>query len=110
MANKSQLMKQLSKALPREPKRDVVAEEQRTSNEPAPIQPLLATKLSVSLYARDLAQLDQIKTFMQTKGFRNIADSEALRLACRAIAINDELIPLYQDMQQEDGRTRRKAS
>ena len=35
-------------------------------------------------------------------------DPDALRLACRGVEINDDLIPVYQGMQGEDGR--RKAS
>lgn len=105
MAKNTQLMKQLSKALPLKAK-----DMPESVPESAPVSSLAATKLSVSLYARDLARLDAIKAFMQSKGFRNIADSEALRLACRAVTIGDDMVSIFQDMQQEDGRTRRRAS
>lgn len=83
-----------------------------TTNPPpaAPANPLLpvsrAPKLSVSLYQADLRRLDEIKDFMRNHGFRNLSDSEALRLACRAVQIGDGFLPIYQKMQQEDGRRR----
>jgi hypothetical protein len=60
----------------------------------------------VSLYRTDLARLDEIKEFMRGKGHRNLSDSEALRLACRAVQIADHFLDFYQDMQREDGRRR----
>ena len=38
-----------------------------------------AEKFSASLYAADLARLDEIKAFMKSRGIRNISDSHALR-------------------------------
>jgi len=63
-----------------------------------------APKLSVSLYQADMKRLDDIKDFMKAKGFRNLSDSEALRLACRSVEIGDNFIAVYVAMQQEDGR------
>jgi hypothetical protein len=67
---------------------------------------LRAPKISVSLYRTDLARLDEIKEFMRGQGHRNLSDSEALRLACRAVKISDEFLEYYRKMQQEDGRRR----
>jgi hypothetical protein len=67
---------------------------------------LRAPKISVSLYRTDLARLDEIKEFMRVQGHRNLSDSEALRLACRAVKIGDEFLNYYRNMQQEDGRRR----
>jgi|SRR5471030_746074 hypothetical protein len=67
---------------------------------------LRAPKLSVSLYRTDLARLDEIKEFMRGQGHRNLSDSEALRLACRAVQIGPEFLEYYRHMQQEDGRRR----
>lgn len=67
-----------------------------------------APKLSVSLYPYDLGRLDEIKAFMQGRGFRNLSDSEALRLACRAVVIDDRFLELYRSMQDEDGRRKKK--
>src|SRR3954469_21812906 len=100
MPKNSQLMKQLSKALPRGSEGKEVPGGAVEMG--GPVRSLAATKLSVSLYEPDLEKLDMIKAFMQGKGFRNISDSEALRLACRSTNVGDEMIPLYQDMQQED--------
>ena len=62
-----------------------------------------APKLSVSLYSRDI---EPIKEFMKSQGFRNLSDSEALRLACRNVQIDVGLIDVYRSMQGEDGRRR----
>jgi len=63
-----------------------------------------AAKISVSLYSRDLGRLDEIKEFMRGQGFRNLSDSEALRLACRAASLGQPLLDLYRDMREEDCR------
>lgn len=65
-----------------------------------------APKLSVSLYQHDIDRLEGIKDFMKSQGFRNLSDSEALRLACRKVAIDGTLVEVYRSMQQEDGRRR----
>jgi len=68
-----------------------------------------APKLSVSLFQSDVQRLDTIKEFMKTRGFRNLNDSEALRLACRSVEIGDHFVEVYRAMQQEDGRRRPEA-
>jgi N-dimethylarginine dimethylaminohydrolase len=45
---------------------------------------------------------------MRNKGIRNITDSEALRLACRAVKIDENLIGIYEDMTKEDRRRRKR--
>lgn len=67
-----------------------------------------APKLSVSLYQRDIDRLDTIKDYMRSQGFRNLSDSEALRLACRKVQINGSLVEVYRTMQGEDGRRRQE--
>ncbi|HEV2764805.1 MAG TPA: hypothetical protein VGV38_17625 [Pyrinomonadaceae bacterium] len=67
------------------------------------------TKLSVSLYDFDISRIDEIKDFMRQHGVRNLSDSEALRLACRAVAVNDAFLEIYEGMLGED-RRRKKAS
>jgi hypothetical protein len=67
-----------------------------------------APKLSVSLYQHDIDRLDTIKDFMKSQGFRNLSDSEALRLACRRVAIDGALIDVYKSMQSEDGRRKQE--
>ena len=66
-----------------------------------------APKLSVSLYQHDIERLDHIKDFMKSQGFRNLSDSEALRLACRKVQIDGALVEVYRSMQSEDGRRTR---
>jgi hypothetical protein len=70
---------------------------------PAP-QSLRAPKLSVSLYQPDLRRLDEIKAYMGEQGFRNLSDSEAIRLFIRSGEITGAIVSIYQEMQLEDGR------
>jgi hypothetical protein len=65
-------------------------------------------KLSASLYNFDIECLDRIREFMRGRGIRNITDSEALRLACRAVKIDDALMGIYEEMTKEDRRRRRQ--
>ena len=37
-------------------------------------------------------------------GYRNLSDSEALRVACRAVHIDDQLVSYYEEMRKEDNR------
>lgn len=65
-------------------------------------------KVSASLYSFDIQCLDRIREFMRDKGIRNITDSEALRLACRAVKIDDALMGIYEEMSKEDRRRRKQ--
>jgi hypothetical protein len=65
-------------------------------------------KQSVSLYTPDIARLDEIKDFMRKHGVRNLSDSEAMRLACRAVKVGEEFLGIYETMLSEDQR-RKKA-
>jgi hypothetical protein len=103
MAKKDALMSKLSKPFPKGANKETAASALR-------IPHVFASKVSVSLYRPDLERLDEIKSFMQTKGIRNISDSEALRLACRSAVIGRDMLERYREMQREDGRRARKAS
>jgi hypothetical protein len=61
-------------------------------------------KLSVSLYNFDIDRLDKIKDFMRKHGVRNLSDSEAMRLACRAANVNDDFLAIHETMLREDQR------
>lgn len=108
-SNTQELLSKLKTSLP---KMDVNPEPNRTVH----IFPELHTKkstkgsrapkLSVSLYQYDIDRLDTIKDFMKSQGFRNLSDSEALRLACRKVEIDGNLVEVYKTMQSEDGRRR----
>jgi len=65
-------------------------------------------KVSASLYNFDIECLDRIREFMRGKRIRNITDSEALRLACRAVKIDDALMGIYEEMTKEDRRRRKQ--
>ena len=65
-------------------------------------------KVSASLYSFDIKCLDRIREFMRSKGIRNVTDSEALRLACRAVKIDDAMMSIYEGMTKEDRRRRKQ--
>jgi hypothetical protein len=109
-SNSQQLLSKLKNSLP---KVETKAEPVRTLHvfpEKAlkPAKGTRAPKLSVSLYRHDIDRLDTIKDFMKSQGFRNLSDSEALRLACRRVAIDGSLIEVYKSMQSEDGRRKQE--
>jgi hypothetical protein len=66
-----------------------------------------SVKLSVSLYNFDITCLDKIKDYMREQGIRKLSDSEALRLACRAVETNNNFLGIYESMQTEDRRRKR---
>jgi hypothetical protein len=66
-------------------------------------------KLSVSLYDFDISCLEKIKDFMRERGIRRVSDSEALRIACRAINCDSTVMGIYAEMQGEDRRRRKIA-
>jgi hypothetical protein len=68
-----------------------------------------ASKITATIYPADWRRLDDIKDFFRSRGYRNLSDSEALRIACRALRISDELIPFFEEMKREDGRQRNSA-
>jgi hypothetical protein len=79
----------------------------KRSDKPRPEVREGVVKLSASLYNFDIERLDQIREFMRGKGIRNITDSEALRLACRAVKIDDGFMGIYEEMTKEDRRRRK---
>lgn len=105
-SNTQQLLSKLKTSLPKveaspEPARTLHVFPDQTKT---PAKGARAPKLSVSLYQHDINRLDTIKDFMKSQGFRNLSDSEALRLACRRVEIDATLIDTYRAMQSEDGR------
>src|SRR3954454_19060950 len=70
-------------------------------------RPQGVNKISVSLYAADLARLDEIKEYMRARGTRKITDSEAIRLAVRSVVVGSELETQYERMRAEDLRRKR---
>lgn len=77
--------------------------------EPQKTTPVRAGKITATIYPADWHRLDEIKDFFRSRGVRNLSDSEALRLACRGVNIDDQLMSYYEDMKQEDGRQKRSA-
>ncbi len=106
----NELLSKLKTSLPKPADSNLFKAEVAQASDPEPIKSEVMTrsprapKLSVSLYQADMKRLDGIKDFMKAKGFRNLSDSEALRLACRSVEIGDDFIAVYVAMQQEDGR------
>jgi hypothetical protein len=69
-----------------------------------------ASKISVSVYPKDIERLDELKDYMKKQGIRNISDSEALRIACRALTLSSQCVDVYHEMQKEDGRRKEKVA
>ena len=61
------------------------------------------TKLSVSLFAGDLARLDAIRDYMTIRGHR-ISTSQAIKLALRTAALSPDLDKALDAIRSEDGR------
>jgi len=105
-----ELLSKLKTSLPKasaKPQPASTASESESREQPKPILPAARPpKLSVSLFQPDLHRMDAIKDFMKARGFRNVNDSEAIRLACRSVEIGDNLVGVDQAMQHEDGRRR----
>jgi len=64
-------------------------------------------KQSISLYPADIDRIDQIKAYLLKRGIRNLADSEAIRLAVRLVEIGDGLVSTYEGMRDEDRRRKK---
>ena len=86
---------------------------------PEPVTPIrkqqakaeaMASKISVSVYPKDMERLDDLKDYMKKQGIRNISDSEALRIACRTLTLGSKCVDVYHEMQKEDGRRKEKVA
>lgn len=60
-------------------------------------------KLSISLFASDLAKLDAIRSYMTARGQR-ISTSQAVKLALRTVPLSAELTAALNAIRKEDGR------
>ena len=63
----------------------------------------LAAKISISLYADDLARVDAIVAHMAQSRCR-VNRSEAIKIALRGLKLTPELAAIYRDVQRDDGR------
>ena len=96
MAKTSKLMGKLAEALPKK--------QAAASKVAVGVGDGLVFKRSISLYAHDLEKLDEIKAYMASHGIRNLADSEALRLACRNVELSEAMVRVFEEMRTEDKR------
>ena len=78
------------------------AQSHRQAPAPAPAE-RRCTKLSVSLFAGDLARLDAIRDYMAQRGHR-ISTSQAVKLALRTAALTPEMEKALDAIRAEDGR------
>jgi len=61
------------------------------------------TKLSVSLFACDVARLDAIRDYMATRGHR-LSTSQAVKLALRTAVLDPGMETALEAIRSEDGR------
>ena len=71
----------------------------------APLQGIRCTKLSVSLFAGDMARLDAIRDYMAARGVR-LSTSQAVKLALRTAPLSEALAEALDAIRAEDGRGR----
>jgi len=69
----------------------------------APLQGGGCTKLSVSLFAGDLARLDAIRDYMAARGVR-LSTSQAVKVALRTAPLSEALAEALDAIRAEDGR------
>ena len=60
-------------------------------------------KLSISLFAGDMARLDAIRDFMAARGHR-LSTSQAVKLALRTAALTPDMDKALDAIRAEDGR------
>jgi len=79
----------------------------RPSPRPAPVPTpgTKCSKLSVSLFASDLARIDAITAYLAARGAR-ISTSQAVKLALRTAPLSSDLTAALAAIKSEDGRTR----
>ena len=108
MRKSDQLIAKLGASLakPPPPSRSVAVGSPIANQEPE--GPELAAKISISLYAEDLAHVDALIAYM-AQCRRRINRSEAIKLALRATKLTPELAALHEAIQRDDGR-RKKSS
>ncbi|MDQ3621840.1 MAG: hypothetical protein M3463_05025 [Verrucomicrobiota bacterium] len=69
----------------------------------------LAAKISISLYADDLARVDAIVAHMAQHRCR-VNRSEAIKIALRAVPLSLGLVELFREIQRDDGRRKKAAT
>jgi hypothetical protein len=62
-------------------------------------------KLSISLFAADLAHLEAIRSYMAARGNR-ISTSQTVKLALRTAPLSEHLTAALTKIRREDGRAR----
>jgi len=97
---KDDLQTRLARSLDQANRRE--AKSHRQAQAPAPL-PAGCTKLSVSLFAGDVARLDAIRSYMATRGVM-LSTSQAVKLALRTAALTPDMDKALDAIRSEDGR------
>ena len=108
MRKSDQLIAKLGASLAKTPPTSSAATDASPMANQGPEGPELAAKISISLYAEDLAHVDALIAYMAQRR-RRINRSEAIKLALRATKLTPELAALHEAIQRDDGR-RKKSS
>ncbi len=103
MTKHATLQDRLARSLDQANTRDKAHRQAIPAPAPAPADKPKCTKLSVSLFDGDMAALDGIRDFMQTRGHR-ISTSQAIKLALRTADLTPEMDTALQAIRSEDGR------
>jgi hypothetical protein len=67
----------------------------------------LGAKLSISLFAADLARLKEIQSYIMASLGKQISTSQAVKLALRTAPLSEELTAALAEIRKEDGRASR---
>ena len=74
---------------------------------PTPTAGAHGAKISISLFASDLARLEAIRSYMTACGYR-VSTAQAVKLALRTAPLSEDLIAALVEIRREDGRAQRK--
>ena len=101
------LQNRLARSLDQANKREVKTRTTRTRPSVSAAPGGKGAKLSISLFASDLARLDAIQSYMAAHGQR-ISTSQAVKLALRTAPLSAELTAALDAIRKEDGRSARQ--
>ena len=97
------LQDRLARSLDQANRREAQSHRQAPDPAPLPAAERRCTKLSVSLFAGDLARLDAIRSYMAQRG-AILSTSQAVKLALRTAALTPEMDKALAAIRSEDGR------
>ena len=103
MTNQKTLKAKLARSLDSAIRRDNKAAPKRSTRSTPATADRQGAKLSISLFASDLAALEAIRSYMAARGHR-LSTSQAVKLALRTAPLSEDLTSALDAIKAEDGR------